>query len=150
MTGRVGREEACRVLNTTPRALRALWSTYGSQLGAPSLPRSLDARQVRLLQRAQAMVLGGRASDEVAAALALDEVDEELPGVGELEAKLDEIASTIHHSEAQRMADHDRVLTALMRTQQELNRLRYEVAAAAPRKERRRPAWRFWERRPSA
>ncbi|MCL6595462.1 MAG: hypothetical protein K6V73_04535 [Firmicutes bacterium] len=146
----VGREEACRVLNTTPRVLRRLWAAYGPLLGGERLPRSLDGRQLRLLARALALEGAGRAREEVAAALLADGEEASSRLAEDLRDRLDGIAAAIQRTEARRLAEHDRLLTALIRTQQELGHLRYELAAATPRRERRRPLWRFWERRPGA
>jgi hypothetical protein len=146
----VGREQACRRLNTTPKALRETWARFAAVLGEERLPRRLDERQLRLLEHALAWTGEGRAEEEVAAALAL-EADGGEPALAlELRERLEAIASTINHNEHRRAAEHDRVVTALMRTQQELSHLRYELAAATPRRDRRRSLWRFWERMPGA
>jgi hypothetical protein len=144
---RVGREQACRRLNTTPRALRDIWARFAAVLGEERLPRQLDERQLRLVAHALEWTGAGRADDEVAAALALEVEGAEPALAMELRNRLESIASTIKHNEHRRAEEHDRVLTALMRTQQELNHLRYEIASSTPRKESRRPVWRFWERR---
>lgn len=150
MVERLGREQACRRLNTTPRALRAIWTRFAPVLGEERLPRQLDERQMRLVARALEWTAAGRADEEVAAALALEAEGAEPALALELRERLDSIVSTINRNEHRRAAEHDRVVTALMRTQQELSHLRYELAAATPRKERRRPPWRFWERTPGA
>lgn len=146
MIERVGREQACRRLNTTPRALREVWTRFAPVLGEERLPRQLDERQLHLVGRALEWTAEGRADDEVAAALALEATGGEPTLALELRERLEAIASTINHNEHRRAAEHDRVVTALMRTQQELSHLRYEIAAATPRREHRRPLWRFWER----
>jgi hypothetical protein len=143
---RLSREQACRRLNTTPRALREVWARFAPVLGEERLPRQLDERQLRLLGRALEWTAEGRAEDEVAAALALEASGDEPALALELRERLEAIAATINHNEHRRAAEHDRVVTALMRAQQELSHLRYEIAASIPRRDRRRPLWRFWER----
>lgn len=144
MVERVGREQACRRLNTTPKVLRETWTRFAAVLGEERLPRTLDERQLRLVARALAWSAEGRAEDEVAAALAVEAGEDDGRLAVELKERLESIASAINHNEHRRAAEHDRVVTALMRTQQELSHLRYELAAAAPRRERRRRLWRFW------
>lgn len=146
MTERMDREQACRVLNTTPRALRQVWTEYAPLLGGERLPRQFDRQQMRRIGRLLAMRAEGAAQEEVAAALALEEAHGASPVAAELKERLDSIAHSLSHNEARRLAEHDRVVTALMRTQQELSHLRYELASATPRRERRRAFWRFWER----
>lgn len=56
-------------------------------------------------------------------------------------AQLSELRAELQHSEARRVEDRDRLMMALMRTQQEIQRLRYELTAASSRRERRRGFW---------
>lgn len=147
VTERIDREEACRLLNTTPRALRQVWLEYGRVLGGERLPRQFDRQQMRRLSRVLQLKSEGRAQEEVAAAVALEDLEEEAPPIAvDLRERLESIAQSLSHNESRRLAEHDRVVTALMRTQQELNHLRYELASQTPRRDRRRPAWRFWQR----
>jgi DNA-binding transcriptional MerR regulator len=147
VTERIDREEACRLLNTTPRALRQVWLEYGRLLGGASLPRQFDRQQLRRLSRVLQLKAQGSAQAEVAAAVAMEDLEEEAPPLAaDLRERLESIAVSLSHNEARRLAEHDRVVTALMRTQQELSHLRYELASQTPRRDRRRPAWRFWQR----
>lgn len=146
MTERIDREQACRVLNTTPRVLRQLWTEYAPLLGGERLPRQFDREQVRRIGRLLAMRAQGVPQEEVAAALAPEQPPGARAVATELRERLDSIAHSLSHNEARRLAEHDRVVTALMRTQQELSHLRYELASATPRRERRRLSWRFWQR----
>jgi DNA-binding transcriptional MerR regulator len=56
-------------------------------------------------------------------------------------AQLDRLHAELQRSEARRVEDRDRLMMALVRTQQEIQHLRYELSAARSRKERRRGFW---------
>lgn len=56
----------------------------------------------------------------------------------DLMAHLDHLARALNRSEERRARDRDRLLTALMRTQQEIQQLRYELIGQRSRRQRKR------------
>jgi hypothetical protein len=146
----LSREEACRQLGMSPAAFRRLWREYAPYLGHDKPPRELDHRLLGLMRVAHRLTGEGRPAHEIAAVLtaavgAAPEVAvAEAPSVIE---RLDTIAQRLDQSEERRHEDRDRLLMALLRTQQEIGHLRGELAAVTPRRNRR-PALRlaFWRR----
>ncbi len=141
----VSREEACRLLGLSPKNLRNLWLRYAALLGSEKPPRRLTLPLLDMLRQISTLRSQGRSEPEILVALAagpasgMESVPEtaafqQIQGV---EERLEEIAQRLAVNEARRAHDHDRLVTSLMRTQQELNHLRYEVAASVPRRERR-------------
>lgn len=53
-------------------------------------------------------------------------------------SRLERLTQELARSEEKRVEDRDRMLTALMRTQQEIQHLRYELATRASRKDRKK------------
>lgn len=70
------------------------------------------------------------------------------PGEGGAEAdwaeKIARLEAELARSEERRIEDRDRILTALARAQQEIQHLRFELAAGGSRKDRRKRG--FWSR----
>lgn len=136
----LSREEACRVLGLSPSSLRTLWHRYAAVLGSEKPPRRFTQGVLEMLRRISTMRAQGKTEGEVLVALMAPEAGleaaatEQIQGV---EERLEEIARRLAQNESRRAHDHDRLVTGLMRTQQELNHLRYEVAATVPRRERR-------------
>jgi len=52
--------------------------------------------------------------------------------------KIDRLADALARAEEKQSEDRDRLLTALMRTHQEVRQLRFELAAQGSRKDRKR------------
>lgn len=59
----------------------------------------------------------------------------------ELLGKLEELTTALSQSEKKRIDDRDRLLTALMRTQVEIQQLRHALAATASRRDRKQQSW---------
>lgn len=135
----VSREEACRLLGMSPKSLRSLWQRYAAVLGGGRVPSRLTRETVERLRRIRALQAAGRGDADIVAALTLaaEETAATVDPLQEVEARLAEIAQRLAVSETRRAQEHDRLVTSLMRTQQELNHLRYEVAASVPRRQRR-------------
>jgi hypothetical protein len=127
------RQEALERLNITPRTFRQMLEEYAEVLG-PAPGDRIPAQLVEILATIQALRSRGIARDEIVAALASEPVRPE----DDIRAKLDDIAAALVRAEERRLADHDRLLTALMRTQQELAHLRGELLLTRSRKDRRR------------
>lgn len=64
----------------------------------------------------------------------------------DLATHLGQLVSDLQRSEIRRTEERDRFVTALMRTRQEIQHLRYELAAAIPRRQRRRGSFLAWLR----
>lgn len=143
---------ACELLGVSPHVLRRLMDDYEELL-----PPLIEAGRERRLPGAAIGLLGqilrwrndGLGPEEVlrrvrgAEAAVEGAADEAAPGGVPLEHMLGELAwvhEQLERSEARRAEDRDRLLTALMRTNQELQHLRYEMAGR-PRRERRRGFW---------
>jgi hypothetical protein len=123
------REEACKELGISPSMFRRLWREYGTYLGQERPPRDLDARTLGLIRVAHRLRLEGRTPEEIGGP------------VQELLGRLEEINRRLAESEERRGEDRDRLLMALLRTQQEIGHLRGELAAVTPRRSRRRLWW---------
>lgn len=138
------REAACRILGVGPKNLRTLWHRYAALLGGDKPPKRLTPKLLDILREIFELRAQGKSEAEIFASLAARTPDgakaaretaaaQHIQGV---EERLEEIAQRLASNESRREHDHDRLVTSLMRTQQELNHLRYEVAASVPRKER--------------
>lgn len=136
----VTREEACRELGVSPRTFRTLWQEYASYLGQQRVPRELDSRQYGLLRVAQRLRAEGRTAEEIGAVLSAAhpaQLEQAQAQEQTLLQRLDEIAQRLSESEERRTEDRDRLLMALVRTQQEIGHLRGELASVTPRRARR-------------
>jgi DNA-binding transcriptional MerR regulator len=143
--------QACARLGTSPHVLRRLMDEYEEVL--PPLvdagpERHLPPGAVELLGRILRWRQEGRTRQEIVTlARGLGAAQEQAAGPAgagpeevaqRLVAELARLHDELRRTEERRAEDRDRLLTALMRTHQELQHLRYELAAARSRKERRR------------
>ena len=60
--------------------------------------------------------------------------------------KLEAMNELLERQEKRQNEERDRLMIALMRTQQEIQHLRYEVAAAKSRRDRKKPWWSLFSR----
>jgi len=150
-------QEAAYLLGMDKTALRDLLEEYASEL-EPLMVR--DADLVRLTWSCLNAVSDiarlrteGRTREEIIEHLARSApaaagdagTGEESPERAVLQ-QLDRLRRELALSERRRMEDRDKLLVALMRTQQEIRQLRYELAAHSSRRQRRRRglfAWLF-------
>lgn len=131
------RAEVRERLGLTGRALRRLFIAYGPTLGFTPGQTTFTEQDVERLR--QAMVLEERG-------LLPAQVQEFLEAGGKVEVmdagallqRLEELTREVKLQELRRAEDRDRLLTALMRTQQEISHLRYELVTYRSRKDRRR------------
>lgn len=142
-------EEACAELAVTDRLLRRLLADFGDLL-PPAAERGEEPR----LARGAVVLLGeilrwrreglsdlsirrqAEARAAIPPALAGSEVGAPAP-VGQILAHVSRLHEEIARQEERRAEDRDRLLTALMRTNQELQHLRLEISQRS-RRERRR------------
>jgi hypothetical protein len=119
------------------------------QLFAHELPRPGCITETGFLKLAALvrMLRDGLSEDEIRRRMALvsqggKETAADHEGGDTLRARVEELVRLLERSEDRRLDERDRMLTTLMRTHQEIQHLRYELAAAIPRRERRRRS--FW------
>lgn len=155
--------EACRALAVSPHVLRRVMDDYEEIL--PPLLESGPERRLpaatltalsvivswrnagvaheeilRRLRGGPAAESGGGAGGSAEAAAAAELAVAAGPALDRLLGEVTSLHDQMRRSEERQAEDRDRLLTALMRTHQEIQHLRFEVAAA-PRRERRRGLW---------
>lgn len=159
VTGSISVADACVELAVTGDLLRRLLTDFGDVL-----PPGIGSGRHRRLPRAAVVLLGEiirwrreglddasvrrQASIHAAVLSAPDGFPPPGPPAGSvgagadgsLLAQVNRLQDAIARQEARRAEDRDRLLTALMRTNQELQHLRFELTSRS-RKERRRGFW---------
>lgn len=156
------RLELARRLRLPPRTVRRLIREYGDWLSAPSGPR-FTALDLARLQIAARLELAGRPRAAIEEALATtrpqdrpdawpvnaapEESHEAVQAEREvaasaveplLQSELARLREVIEQGAERQHADRDRVLMALMRTQQEVSHLRSELLTYRSRSDRRK------------
>ncbi len=149
--GRVSVQEACRRLGVAPRTFRQLLAEFYDLVepepavseGGP--PRDLSQTAVARLARVVAMRNAGSGYQDIRRALAGEASAGKseppvtgLAGLAGLAEGLDRLQRELSRSEERRREDRDRLLTAILRLQQEIQHLRYEVVALHSRRDRKR------------
>ncbi len=162
---RISAQEACRRLMMPPHVLRSLCDEYADFI---SLHRQdgktyLDVLGFSRLQLISFWRNEGISADEIRRRLcetahhpqrdavkaeadapaAQPDLTSAAGSGGSLEAAIARLNELLAETERKRMEDRDRLLTALMRTQQEIQQLRHELSARQVRKEKRRGLFRF-------
>lgn len=100
-----------------------------------------DREQIRAVMAPVSAAPSG--SDLVLRDLSLAELGDDFPDDPVLE-RLERLTRQLEQSELRQRDERDRVLLALIRAQQEIEHLRYEVAAAGSRRDRKKRG--FWAR----
>ncbi len=144
----VGFARACEVLGLTPHVLRRLLDDFEDVLPpVRAEDRGLAPDAMPVLAAIAGWRAAGMAHEEVhrrAQAMAAQGTPALADDATErLVAEVSRVHAELLRSEQQRGEDRDRMLTALMRTQQELASLRLELAARH-RRERKRGFWSRW------
>lgn len=134
----LSKAEAIKALQIDSRTFRSLLKEFGEQLGDDAA--TLGSETLSKLKEILRWRSEGMKAVEISARLAGQEVAPTASGGVVLE-RLEVITSELEKSEKHRLEDRDRLLTAMMRTQQELTHLRYEMSSFASRKDRRRSLW---------
>lgn len=169
LTTRIPAQEVCRRLMMPPHVLRSLCDEYADFI---SLHRQdgktyLDVLGFSRLQLISFWRNEGMSADEIRRRLSETahqgqreaagappsppegQARPQAPaGVGSppaesLEAAISRLNELLAETERKRVEDRDRLLTALMRTQQEIQQLRHELSSRQVRKEKRRGLLRF-------
>lgn len=133
----VTRVEALRSLRITPRLFRQLAEEYRSELG-PFPMGGLTAEQLETIRHIVSLRSEGTPPEAIRARIQSASSADVDPQGALPEDLLQRIAVDLKRAEEERLEDRDRLLTALIRTQQEIAHLRQELAAATPRRERRK------------
>ena len=142
--------EACEELGITPRTFRQIMVEFAEVLDRPPDEESsgeISESTLRKLGLIARLRSKGRSPGEIIEQMkgpgsegeaAPDEPqDELLRKQGLLLERVDQLTRDLSRSEEHRVEDRDRMLTALMRTQQEIQHLRYELVAQTSRRARK-------------
>jgi len=141
-------QEAIEILGVAPYTFRQLLEDYWDLVFSEAERASgqLTPEQLETLRKIIQWRGEGKPKDEIRRNLEKgpDGSLTEKPTEALLLEKLDLLSRELKRSENQRIEDRDRLLTALMRTQQEIQHLRYELSRQASRKDRKRKG--LWSR----
>lgn len=148
--------DCCERLGIAPHTFRQVLFEYSDVIGDEGdESQTLSRETFDRLQRVLALRNGGATPEQIRAvflpaptneALLTDSLilpDSSLPD-DPLLARLEEFARELRLSEERRREDRDRVLLAVIRAQQELEHLRYEIAATTNRRDKKKKG--FWAR----
>lgn len=134
--------EACATLELSPHAFRLLLAEYVDLLpsarGAEGPPAELTSDDVAVLRQIAAAQAEGVGHAEIrqrlAAGAAADGGADEAPTA----VTLEHIRQQLADMDGRWLRDRERLFTALLRMQQEIQHLRYELAAHSSRRDRKR------------
>ncbi|MHB8927699.1 MAG: hypothetical protein ACYC9Q_08590 [Bacillota bacterium] len=173
-------EEACVLLNLTPRVFRTLLADFEEQLATAQAGMDVPARHLTVaayerLQKILELRNRGKGDEEVKAALdsaqlataeaaagsrsaviafstptPVPEVpavyDADLSDMTGLMGKISELVRHFETMEERQREERERLLNTLLRTQQEVQSLRYELTTQRSRRDRKKSFWaRLWE-----
>ena len=133
-----------------PKAFRAILSVYSDLLPVVEVgeERGLEGSCVQLLERIHKRTLEGHTEDEIRSELELSSGIEEtsaavdMPAVdaeGEVLEILRDLRQQLQRMEEKRAEDRDKLMMLLLRTQKEMQQVRYELAKTRGR--RRKGLW---------
>ncbi len=130
------RQEVCRRMHISPTLLRQMFREHAGVLG-PLGSEGIALPTVEKLAQLLELRSRGGSRDRVKVAaegsVALEAPSEE----SLLQAELRAIAVSLTEAEERRASDRDRLLMALIRTQQEITQLRYDLCEHVSRRGRR-------------
>ncbi|MGE5560294.1 MAG: hypothetical protein ACM3XN_04460 [Chloroflexota bacterium] len=147
--------DCCERLGIAPHTFRQILFEYSDIIGEEGdESQTLSGESFDRLQRVLALRNGGATPEQIRAVFlpattaepivpSLMLPDAALPE-DPLLARLEELTRELRLSEERRREDRDRVLMAMVRAQQEIEHLRYELAATASRRDRKKKG--FWAR----
>lgn len=139
---RISLDEVCTTLQLAPHVVRSLLTEYRPWLTTAESEGGLSREDFARLTRIHAWRSQGLSAAEIRRRLeAGQESGEGEAGLNLLLEEIGRMAGLLQASEEKRAEDRDRLMLALMRTQQEIQQLRYEVAASKSRRERRKGFW---------
>jgi len=132
---------ACQRLGIAPYVLRGLLDEYPEALPLAG-ERLLTPEAVERLEAILRWRREGLSPDEIRQRLAQGVSTPPDDPMTALLDRLSHLQTELSRSEQRRVEDRDRMMMALVRTQQEIQHLRYELAGDRSRKGRRRGFWR--------
>ncbi|MCL4424228.1 MAG: MerR family transcriptional regulator [Firmicutes bacterium] len=141
MAERHSYQEAIDILGVAPYTFRQLLDDYCDLVFSEEERASgeLTAEQLETLKKIIQLRGEGKAKDKIREFLSESRTDEPQEGKESfLVEKMEQLARELRRSEDRRVEDRDKLLTALMRTQQEIQHLRYELSRQTSRKERKK------------
>lgn len=131
MAATMTRQEACRVLQVGPKMFRRLCEEFAQEIPiAPGQGVSMIAMErIRLILRLREE---GVATQEIRTRLEVNQGSMEVAASQSapqhvLVSEISNLSAALHRSEKIRLEERDKILTALMRTQQEISSLRHEL-----------------------
>lgn len=137
----VTRVEALRLLRIGPRLFRQLSEEYREELGPYPLG-GITLGQLEILKRIIRLRADGRGRPEIKATIRPEEAflpaSRKLPEGQDPDKMIGSLMDELQKAEERRAEDRDRLLTALIRTQQEIAHLRQELAATKSRRDRKK------------
>lgn len=148
--------DCCERLGIAPHTFRQILFEYSDVIGDEGdESQTLSPDAFERLQRVIALRNGGATPEQIRAVFLPVPADDPLvmPALAlpdsslsddPLMARLEELARELRLSEERRREDRDRVLLAMVRAQQEIEHLRYELAATASRRDKKKRG--FWAR----
>lgn len=146
----------CERLGIAPHTFRQILFEYSDVIGDEGdESQTLTEDAFIRLQRVLALRNGGATPEQIRAVFLPAPTDDELEPTSlaipdsplpddPLMARLEELTRELRLSEERRREDRDRVLLAIIRAQQEIEHLRYELAATSSRRDRKKRG--FWAR----
>ncbi|MFO8059856.1 MAG: phosphotransferase [Bacillota bacterium] len=137
-------------LGIGPKAFRAILSTYSDLLPVREVEeeRGVASSCVQLLERIYRRTLEGHTEEEIRAELERERGRAETGAAAEVEASdadeeilelLREVLERLEQAEKRRVEDRDKLMMTLLRTQKEMQQVRYELAKTRGR--RRKGLW---------
>ncbi|MDQ7792798.1 MAG: hypothetical protein RDU89_00095 [bacterium] len=152
-------QEICVLLNIAPKTFRQLLREYGEFLewelpDTAEPPRGLPGEVFDRLRTIVTLRAKGDSDESIRRALTVASTGTEAPGVplrvaeekdvanSVVVALLREIGEDVKRVEDRWQEEREKILTALIRVQQELQTLRYELSTQSSRRSRKRKA--FW------
>lgn len=130
--------DVCQRFGLSPYVLRALLDEYGDWL--PQADGGLTPAAVERLGAIVRWRADGVSSDAIRTRLDAGQRPEE--PLAALFGRMADLHAALSRSEEHRVQDRDRLMMALIRTQQEIHQLRHEMSDRPSRRDRHRGFWR--------
>jgi hypothetical protein len=138
----VGVQWACESLGIPPALFRKLWDEFSDELGEPGPDGQLSHSSFEQLARIWRLRGDGHGPEAIRSAL---RGEEGTPVEGDsLLSRMESLHRALDHSERRRMEDRDRLMMAMIRTQQEIRDLRQELTIGRRRDRRKGFLRRLW------
>lgn len=148
--------ECCERLGIAPHTFRQILFEYSDVIGDEGdESQTLTVDAFDRLQRVLALRNGGATPEQIRAVFLPVPVNDQLPVTtgtltdtefpdDPLVGRIDDLSRQLRLSEERRREDRDRVLLSIIRAQQEIEHLRFEIAATSSRRDKKKKG--FWAR----